>query len=131
MPRNADWQKPITRSPYSIVSKKRLTWWRRTSMGLHGGANQAAIIDPSAPSRKPLPTRAYLFRRAPHRCGDQGMCQANGLTYAGFLNHRDPRTSGRFVCMVPSQSPASLAPPRSVGPHPPRQCATGRSRIAG
>ena len=71
-------------------------------MELHA-ASQAAIIDTSALSRKPSPTRAYLFHRAPHLCGDQEMCQANGLTCAvlrkppGSENEWQLRIHGAFT----------------------------------
>ena len=48
-------------------------------MELHGAANQAMIIDPSALSRKPLPTRACLFRLAPQPLWDLGTCQVSVL----------------------------------------------------
>ena len=73
-------------------------------MALHDGASQAMGIDPVAQSRRPLPTRAYLFRLAPHRFRDQVVCQANWLTYADLSSHRGPRLSGIFAWMVPSKS---------------------------
>ena len=76
----------------------------QVDMALHGGASQAMGIDPVAQSRRPLPTRAYLFRLAPHCCRDQVVCQANWLTYADLSSHRGPRLSGIFACMVPSKS---------------------------
>ena len=60
----------------------------QVNMALHGGASQAMGIDPVALSRRPLPTRAYLLRLAPHRCRDQMVYQANWLTYANLSSHR-------------------------------------------
>ena len=103
-------------------------------MGLHGGANQAAVIDPSAQSRKPLPTRAYLFL-APHRCGRLGDVPGEWTDVCGFLkppgseNEWQIRMQGAFT--IPFDMLGirhTELPPRSVGPP---QCATARSRIAG
>ena len=41
-------------------------------MVLHGDGSQAMNIDSSALSKRPLPTRAYLFHKAPHLCGVPG-----------------------------------------------------------
>ena len=68
--------------------------WRRQSGNEHRH---------SALSRKPSPTRAYLFRRAPNLCGDQEMCQASGLTCAvlrkppGSENEWQIRMHGAFT----------------------------------
>ena len=76
----------------------------QVNMAPPGGASQAMGIDPVALSRRPLPTRAYLLRLAPHRCRDQMVYQANWLTYADLSSHQGPRLSGTFTCMVPSKS---------------------------
>ena len=52
-------------------------------MVLHGDGSQTVIIDSLALSGRPLATRAYLFRLAPHLCGDQETCHVSGLMYVG------------------------------------------------
>ena len=61
-----------------------LTWL----LALHGAANLAVILDPSALLKKRSPTRGYGCYPVPHRCGDQEACQVNVRTCAGSLNYR-------------------------------------------
>ena len=49
-------------------------------MVLHGAASRAAFLDSSAVLKKRSSMRTYHCHPAPHHCGGQEVCQANGLT---------------------------------------------------
>ena len=76
-----------------------------------GDFNGAAWLRQSGSDSRPIRIIEEAFANAclpippaPHLCGDQDACQANGRMCAGFRNRRVLRMNGKSACMKPSQS---------------------------
>ena len=68
----------------------------RTSTVSLGATHAATIVNSPVFLKKPSPTRICLCHLAPHNCGAQVQCQANGRMYADFSSHRTSMKSDKY-----------------------------------
>ena len=82
---------------------------RRDATRPLGAAQVVTTLNPPVLSRKLLPTQIFQRHLAPHRCGTQGQCQVNGLTYVLLSSTRTLVKDGKYVSMQLEMSSLSIA----------------------